>query len=93
MVATKDEVEEVTKRRNVTNDPMEDKLTLFRQQAAIISRKKESTAEALGDARNDLQVCLKNSGGQKKTSVILTNKQSRFASYLNEGSFTLQAYQ
>ena len=49
-----DEVEEITKRRNVTNDPMEDKLTLFRQQAAIIARKKESTAEKLNDFRNDL---------------------------------------
>ena len=82
MVATKDEVEEVTKRRNVTNDPMEDKLTLFRQQAAIISRKKESTAEALGDARNDLQVCL-----------LILGRSKEKASYLNEGSFTLQAYQ
>ena len=30
---------------------MEDKLTLFRQQAAIIARKKETTAERLNDAR------------------------------------------
>ena len=30
---------------------MEDKLTLFRQQAAIIARKKESTAENLNDVR------------------------------------------
>ena len=36
--SVQDEVEEVTKRRNVSNDPMEDKLTLFRQQAAIIAR-------------------------------------------------------
>ena len=54
--AVQDEVEEITKRRNVTNDPMEDKLTLFRQQAAIIARKKESTAEKLNDSRNDLAV-------------------------------------
>ena len=33
---------------------MEDKLTLFRQQAAIIARKKESTAERLSDARTAL---------------------------------------
>ena len=38
----------------VSNDPMEDKLTLFRQQAAIISRKKESTAEKLNDVRVEL---------------------------------------
>uniref|UniRef100_A0A0K2TAW8 Intraflagellar transport protein 81 homolog n=1 Tax=Lepeophtheirus salmonis TaxID=72036 RepID=A0A0K2TAW8_LEPSM len=35
------------------SDPIEDKLTLFRQQAAIISRKKMSTAEKLSDLRND----------------------------------------
>jgi hypothetical protein len=35
----------------VSNDPMEDKLTLFRQQAAIIARKKDSTAEKLNDVR------------------------------------------
>ena len=33
---------------------MEDKLTLFRQQAAIIARKKESTAEKLNDVRVEL---------------------------------------
>ena len=32
------ETNELTDKRNVTNDPMEDKLTLFRQQAAIIAR-------------------------------------------------------
>ena len=48
------EIEELTNKRNVSNDPMEDKLTLFRQQAAIIARKKESTAEMLNDVRNDL---------------------------------------
>ena len=33
---------------------MEDKLTLFRQQAAIIGRKKEATAEKLNDVRLEL---------------------------------------
>ena len=33
---------------------MDDKLTLFRQQAAIIARKKESTAEKLNDVRVEL---------------------------------------
>ena len=32
------ETNDLTEKRNVTNDPMEDKLTLFRQQAAIIAR-------------------------------------------------------
>ena len=45
------ETKEISDKKNVSSDPMEDKLTLFRQQAAIIARKKESTAERLSDAR------------------------------------------
>jgi intraflagellar transport protein 81 len=52
--STRNEIEELTNKRNVSNDPMEDKLTLFRQQAAIIGRKKEATAEKLNDVRNEL---------------------------------------
>ena len=44
----------MTEKRNVTSDPTVDKLTLFRQQAAIIARKKESTAERLNDARAEV---------------------------------------
>ncbi len=32
------EINEMSEKRNVTSDPMEDKLTLFRQQAAIVAR-------------------------------------------------------
>ena len=45
---------EISDKKNVSSDPMEDKLTLFRQQAAIITRKKETTAERLNDARSAL---------------------------------------
>ena len=45
------ETKDISDKKNVSSDPMEDKLTLFRQQAAIIARKKESTAERLSDAR------------------------------------------
>ena len=48
------EAKEISDKKNVTSDPMEDKLTLFRQQAAIIARKKESTAEKLNDVRVEL---------------------------------------
>ena len=48
------EITEMTEKRNVTSDPTVDKLTLFRQQAAIIARKKESTAERLNDARAEV---------------------------------------
>ena len=50
------EAKEISDKKNVSNDPMEDKLTLFRQQAAIITRKKETTAERLNDARSALSV-------------------------------------
>ena len=51
---------------------MEDKLTLFRQQAAIIARKKESTAEKLNDVRVELaaledEIKDKKSGKNKAT--------------------------
>ena len=48
------EAKEISDKKNVSSDPMEDKLTLFRQQAAIITRKKETTAERLNDARSAL---------------------------------------
>ena len=50
------EAKEISDKKNVSSDPMEDKLTLFRQQAAIITRKKETTAERLNDARSALSV-------------------------------------
>ena len=50
---------------------MEDKLTLFRQQAAIISRKKESTAEKLNDVRVEL-AAIKDEVKEKKSGEILT---------------------
>ena len=49
-----DEAKEISDRKNVSADPMEDKLALFRQQAAIIARKKETTAERLADSRSSL---------------------------------------
>ena len=48
------EAKEISDKKNVSNDPMEDKNSLFRQQAAIISKKKETTAERLNDARSAL---------------------------------------
>ena len=38
----------------MSTDPTDDKLSLFRQQAAIISRKKEGAAETLQEVREDL---------------------------------------
>lgn len=39
------------------NDPIDDKLSLFRQQAVIIAGKKETAAEALKEAKDELQQC------------------------------------
>ncbi len=39
------------------NDPIDDKMSLFRQQASIISRKKEAAAENLHDAKDELASC------------------------------------
>ena len=49
---------------------MEDKLTLFRQQAAIISRKKESTAEKLNDVRVEMNT-LEEEVKDKKSGKVL----------------------
>ena len=54
----------------VSNDPMEDKLTLFRQQAAIIARKKESTAEKLNDVRVEL-AAIEDEVKEKKSGELL----------------------
>ncbi|XP_075034432.1 intraflagellar transport protein 81 homolog [Mixophyes fleayi] len=40
--------------KRMRNDPMDDKLSLFRQQAAIISRKKETKAEELQEAKEEI---------------------------------------
>jgi hypothetical protein len=41
-------------RHLATNNPADDKLAPFRQQAAIIARKKETTAEQLTELKNKL---------------------------------------
>ncbi|CAL8251305.1 unnamed protein product [Boreogadus saida] len=48
------QINQLTEKRMMRSDPMDDKLTLFRQQASIISRKKEARAEELQRAREEL---------------------------------------
>ncbi|KAL0979540.1 hypothetical protein UPYG_G00186350 [Umbra pygmaea] len=48
------EINQLIEKRMMRNDPMDDKLSLFRQQASIITRKKESKAEELQQAREEL---------------------------------------
>ncbi|XP_012673245.1 intraflagellar transport protein 81 homolog [Clupea harengus] len=51
---TNTHINQLIEKRMMRNDPMDDKLSLFRQQASIISRKKESRAEELQEAREEL---------------------------------------
>uniref|UniRef100_H3BA04 Intraflagellar transport protein 81 homolog n=1 Tax=Latimeria chalumnae TaxID=7897 RepID=H3BA04_LATCH len=48
------QINQLIEKRMMRNDPMDDKLSLFRQQASIISRKKEAKAEELQDAKEEL---------------------------------------
>uniref|UniRef100_A0A8D2ZMD5 Intraflagellar transport protein 81 homolog n=1 Tax=Scophthalmus maximus TaxID=52904 RepID=A0A8D2ZMD5_SCOMX len=47
-------INQLIEKRMMRNDPMDDKLTLYRQQASIIIRRKESKAEELQEAREEL---------------------------------------
>ncbi|XP_040010511.1 intraflagellar transport protein 81 homolog isoform X2 [Xiphias gladius] len=50
------QINQLIEKRMMRNDPMDDKLTLYRQQASIIIRRKESKAEELQEAREGLAV-------------------------------------
>ncbi|XP_073675085.1 intraflagellar transport protein 81 homolog [Garra rufa] len=51
---TNTEINHLIEKKMMRNDPMDDKLSLFRQQAAIIVRKKESKVEELQEVREEL---------------------------------------
>nr|XP_040052696.1 intraflagellar transport protein 81 homolog [Gasterosteus aculeatus aculeatus] len=48
------QINQLFEKRMMRNDPMDDKLTLYRQQASIILRRKASKAEELQEAREEL---------------------------------------
>uniref|UniRef100_A0A673BJW5 Intraflagellar transport protein 81 homolog n=1 Tax=Sphaeramia orbicularis TaxID=375764 RepID=A0A673BJW5_9TELE len=48
------QINQLIEKRMMRNDPMDDKLTLYRQQASIIIRRKEAKAEELQEAREEL---------------------------------------
>ncbi|CAG5919605.1 unnamed protein product [Menidia menidia] len=48
------QINQLIEKKMMRNDPIDDKLTLYRQQASIIVRKKESKAEELQEAREEL---------------------------------------
>lgn len=47
------EINELVEKRMVRNDPMDDKLSVFRQQAAVIANKKNSAAEDLQETMDE----------------------------------------
>ena len=71
---TNAEVNQLIEKRMMSGDPTDDKLSLFRQQAAIISRKKEAAAETLREAREDLVKCELEI--DEKRSQVITTKMS-----------------
>uniref|UniRef100_T1IZS5 Intraflagellar transport protein 81 homolog n=1 Tax=Strigamia maritima TaxID=126957 RepID=T1IZS5_STRMM len=48
------EINQMVENRMRSNDPMDDKVALFRQQVAIVTRKKEASAEAFNEVRTEL---------------------------------------
>ncbi|XP_074525696.1 intraflagellar transport protein 81 homolog isoform X2 [Halichoeres trimaculatus] len=52
--AVDSQINQLIEKRMMRNDPMDDKLALHRQQASIIIRRKESKAEELQEAREEL---------------------------------------
>ncbi|XP_030837564.1 intraflagellar transport protein 81 homolog isoform X2 [Strongylocentrotus purpuratus] len=52
--AVNSEVNALIEKRMMSNDPKDDKLSLFRQQASIIARKKEGRADGLHEAKEEL---------------------------------------
>ncbi|XP_038126091.1 intraflagellar transport protein 81 homolog isoform X2 [Cyprinodon tularosa] len=48
------QINQLIEKKMMRNDPIDDELTLYRQQASIIMRKKESKAEELQEAREEL---------------------------------------
>ncbi|XP_020326051.1 intraflagellar transport protein 81 homolog [Oncorhynchus kisutch] len=62
------EINLLIEKRMMRNDPIDDKLSLFRQQASIITRKKEAKAEELQEAREE-QAALDRELNQKNSQA------------------------
>uniref|UniRef100_A0A915IPL7 Uncharacterized protein n=1 Tax=Romanomermis culicivorax TaxID=13658 RepID=A0A915IPL7_ROMCU len=55
MYQLNDEITELIERKNFDSNPVDDQLAVFRQQANIVNRKKEVTAEKVNDLRIEAQ--------------------------------------
>ncbi|KAJ7330649.1 Intraflagellar transport protein 81 [Desmophyllum pertusum] len=82
------EINTLIEKRMVRNDPIDDKLSLFRQQASIIGRKKEAAAEKLQEAMDE--VTNAESDFQKKKGLLKESEGSEvlkgdeFKRYVNK---------
>ncbi|XP_071950346.1 intraflagellar transport protein 81 homolog isoform X2 [Antedon mediterranea] len=62
------EINGLIEKRMMRNDPLDDKVSLFRQQASIIARKKEGAAESLKDAKDEV-MSLRQEINEKRETV------------------------
>ncbi|XP_072536929.1 intraflagellar transport protein 81 homolog [Salminus brasiliensis] len=86
---------QVLEKKMTRSDPMDDNLTLFRQQASIIARKKEAKAEELQEAREELaamtkEVSAKSSQarGQGGVEMIRTDEFKRYVAKMRGKNIT-----
>jgi intraflagellar transport protein 81 len=82
------EINTMIEKRMVSNNPGDDKLALFRQQAAIIARKKEGKADELRDQENELKSAEADLADKKttssKTGTKALPKGEAFKAYLSK---------
>ncbi|CAH8872973.1 unnamed protein product [Trichobilharzia szidati] len=78
------ETNRLIEKRMASNEPLDDKISLFRQQAAIVTRKKSAAAETLAIAREKLSALdnrleeTKNQLSNNNTNgVVVTNEEYR----------------
>lgn len=82
------EINSLIEKRMVRNDPIDDKLSLFRQQASIIGRKKEAAAEKLQEAMDEVSSA--EADYQKKKELLKESEGSEvlkgdeFKRYVNK---------
>ncbi|PSN57775.1 hypothetical protein C0J52_07269 [Blattella germanica] len=80
--AVNNEANQLVERHLATNNPADDKLAPFRQQAAIIARKKETTAEQLTELRSKLSVEKRNQLQEFAGDTVLRGEE--FKRYVNK---------
>ncbi|XP_038049933.1 intraflagellar transport protein 81 homolog [Patiria miniata] len=82
------DVNALIEKRMMSNDPIDDKMSLFRQQAAIIGRKKETAAETLQDSKDELHACQQEAAEKRENVRGLQGEEvlkgDEFKRYVNK---------